>query len=146
MARPSKWKDEYLELAYKLALLGCTDKEMADIMEVTEATFNNWKKSKEGLFESLKKGKFEADGNIAQSLYKRAQGYDVIETREQITKEGTIYTKTSKHIPADPASIAIWLRNRHPEKWTKGDKSKLNKKEDDEPIKVNIVNGKELED
>jgi transposase-like protein len=41
--RPSKYKKEYVELAYKFALLGLPDKKMAEFFEVSESTFNEWK-------------------------------------------------------------------------------------------------------
>ena len=44
MARPSKYKEEYNEQAYKLALLGATDKDIADIFDVNEIPLTNGKK------------------------------------------------------------------------------------------------------
>ena len=41
--RPTKYKDEYCEQAYKLCLLGATDKEMADFFQVSLSTLNLWK-------------------------------------------------------------------------------------------------------
>src|SRR5574344_2077919 len=72
--RPSSFKPEFIEQACKLALLGATDKQMADFFGVKEQTLNNWKKSKDGFFASLKKGKLDADANVSNSLYKRALG------------------------------------------------------------------------
>ena len=43
IGRPSAYKTEYVDKAYKLCLLGATDKQMADISGVAESTFNLWK-------------------------------------------------------------------------------------------------------
>jgi len=42
---------------------------------VAESTFHNWKLRHKGFSESVTRGKIEADGVIAQSLYHRAVGY-----------------------------------------------------------------------
>ena len=115
--RPSKYHDKVIEQARKLCLLGATDKEMSDFFEVTEQTFNNWKKNKPEFFESLKKGKILADAHVADSLFNRACGYSheavhISNYQGEITK--TPYTK---HYPPDTAAAFIWLKNRQPDKW-----------------------------
>jgi hypothetical protein len=117
--RPSKFKEEYNEQVTKLCLLGATDKEIADFFNVDEATINNWKKSKEGFFESLKKGKLIADANVGQALYHRACGYHHLEDKIFNNGEGKPPTiiETTKHYPPDTAAAFIWLKNRRPESW-----------------------------
>jgi hypothetical protein len=111
--RPTKYKKEYNELAYKLALLGATDKEMSDILNVSESTLNLWKQKEPEFSESIKKGKVEADAEIAQSLYKRALGYTYEEEKtEQLTNGKKRITIICKEVPADIAAINIWLKNR----------------------------------
>ena len=117
MARPSKYKEEYAEQAYKLCLLGATDKDMADFFGVEESTINNWKKTKDGFLESLKSGKIMADAEVANSLYNRAKGYDHVNTKEVMKDGEPITLEEHKHIPADPTSIIYWLKNRQPDKW-----------------------------
>lgn len=53
MARPSKYKAEYEEQAYKLCLLGATDVQMADFFGVSKATITTWKKNKKGFSASI---------------------------------------------------------------------------------------------
>ena len=118
MARPSKYKEEYNEQAYKLCLLGATDKEIADFFEVTESTVNLWKENKEGFSESLKKGKQLADANVASKLYHRAIGY---EHEEIITAsyQGQItdMQEVVKHYPPDTTAAIFWLKNRDKKNW-----------------------------
>lgn len=115
--RPTDFRDKYIEQAYKLALLGATDADLADFFEVTETTINNWKIEHPLFFESLKAGKQEADANVAKSLYNRALGYDIEEEKVFNANGSPLIVKTKKHYPADPTSIIYWLKNRQPKKW-----------------------------
>lgn len=116
--RPSKYKEEYAEQAYKLCLLGATDKELADFFHVNEDTINEWKKKYEDFSESLKKGKTIADATVAERLYQRAIGYVHPETKI-ISYEGMITDKieVEKHYPPDPTAAIFWLKNRQRDKW-----------------------------
>lgn len=91
--RPTKYNpDTYPEKAFKLALLGLTDAEMAVSFDVTEQTFNNWKRAHPEFFESLKSGREDADAKVAGSLYKRAMA-------------------------GDTTSAIFWLKNRRSKSW-----------------------------
>ena len=116
--RPTKYKQEYNEQAYKLCLLGATDADMADFFEVDECTINRWKQSEEEFCKSLKRGKAEADYKVAQSLYHRAKGYvapDII-----TASHGGMITdvkQVEKHYPPDTTAAIFWLKNRQPKQW-----------------------------
>ena len=115
--RPTKYKKEYCEQAYKLCLLGATDAELADFFEVDEATLNRWKLAHDDFRESLKRGKTIADAEVSEKLLHRAKGYsheDVHITNYQ--GEITI-TPIIKHYAPDPTSMIFWLKNRQKDKW-----------------------------
>jgi len=116
--RPSKYKIEYEEQAYKLCLLGATDKDMSDFFGVTESTLNLWKLEHKEFSEALKRGKIEADSVVAQKLYHRAIGY---EHPEIITAsyqgEITDIKTVTKHYAPDPTAAIFWLKNRQPRQW-----------------------------
>jgi DNA-binding XRE family transcriptional regulator len=119
--RPTDYKQEYVELVYKLALLGATDREMADIIGVKEQTLNNWKKEHPEFFESIKEGKEIADAKVAESLYNRANGYTCPETKAQWVHDDSgghwEYAEMRKHYPPDTQAASLWLRNRQKAKW-----------------------------
>jgi hypothetical protein len=116
--RPSKYKEEYNELVYKLCLLGAKDKEIADILEINEDTLNEWKKAYPELSESIKKGKEIADAEIAKSLYHRAKGYSHEEDKIFYDKDkGPVIVPTIKHYPPEPLAVAYWLNNRRGRDW-----------------------------
>lgn len=113
----SKYKPEYDEQAYKLCLLGFIDKQLAGFFEVSVATIHNWKNDHPSFLDSIKKAKEIADGDIAQSLYKRAFGYNVKVTKEESSSDGSKTTEDEKHIPGDTTAMIFWLKNRQPKLW-----------------------------
>lgn len=115
--RPTDYKPEYDELAYKFCLLGAKDTQLAEFFGVAESTLNLWKKKHESFSESLKKGKAIADAEVAASLYHRALGYQHAE-QKVFNNQGEIVTHdTVKHYAPDPTAAIFWLKNRQPELW-----------------------------
>ncbi|KKN73453.1 hypothetical protein LCGC14_0400280 [marine sediment metagenome] len=110
--RPTKYKRTYNEQAYKLCLLGATDAVLADFFEVNEDTINEWKKVHPKFSESLKKGKIQADAEVAERLFLRAKGYEHPEDKIFCTDGEVTIVKTTKHYPPDTAAAFIWLKNR----------------------------------
>lgn len=135
MGRKSAYKEEYNQLAENYALLGATDKEMADLFSVTERTLNQWKKDYPEFLQSLKKGKNIADANVASRLYNRAIGYNCKATKFA-TSEGKITDSKEyiEHYPPDTTAAIFWLKNRQPEKWR-----------DKKEVDANVNLGDELE-
>lgn len=115
--RPSAYKTEYVDKAYKLCLLGATDKQMADIFGVAESTFNLWKKEHKEFSESLKRGKHEADAIIAESLYNRAKGYSHADVHISNYQGQVTLTPIIKHYPPDTTAAIFWLKNRKTDQW-----------------------------
>ena len=113
--RPTKYRPDYHpEHVRKLALLGMTDAKMAKFLEISEATFHNWKLEHPRFLEALKEGREGADVKVTESMYQRAQGYDVYEDR--VTPTGEVVS-VKVHIPANPTMQIFWMKNRHPDKW-----------------------------
>lgn len=142
--RPTKYKTEYAEQAYKLCLLGATDKDMANFFDVSESTLNLWKQEHEEFSESLKRGKIQADSIVAEKLYHRAIGY-VHKDTKFATHEGQITDSVEfdKHYAPDPTAAIFWLKNRQPDKWRDKQELDLGNK-DDKPFTVKLEG--ELED
>lgn len=131
------FRDEYVEQAYKLCLLGATDAELADFFEVCERTINTWKEDYPEFLQSLKAGKASADAAVAESLYKRALGYSHPDVHISNFQGMITVTDIVKHYPPDTGAAFIWLKNRQPHKW----KDKVEVKED---INLNIFPPKEV--
>lgn len=120
--RPTKYKKEYDDQAFKLCLLGATDKEIADFFDVAESTINEWKLEFPEFSESLKKGKTLADANVGQRLYERALGFEHDSEEIKVVsmgKEGSEIERVPirKIYPPDTVAAIFWLKNRQPSKW-----------------------------
>jgi AraC-like DNA-binding protein len=105
-----------LEVIQKLAFHGLIDKEICDILNVSEMTLNRWKQDAEFML-ALKKGKLEADLRVERALYERATGYEHEDTYFSNYRGLVTATPYIKHYPPDTAAAFIWLKNRRSEKW-----------------------------
>jgi len=116
--RPTSFKPEYIDLAYNYALLGATDADLAVFFQVDVSTINNWKIDYPEFFESLKRGKSEADAVIASKLFHRAKGYDHPEiVTASFQGQITDTMEVVKHYPPDTTAAIFWLKNRQPAMW-----------------------------
>lgn len=132
--RPTKYDKSKLEMIKKiLEVTGATDKQLAQILDVTEQTINNWKHKFPQFFESLKEAKAVADKRVEDALYKCATGYR--ENSERLTKDGDVVSVEEYYSPNTTAQI-FWLKNRQPTKWR--DKQEL---EHSGNVQVNLIIG-----
>lgn len=121
--RPTKYKVAYNKQAYKLALLGATDAEMANFFEIALSTFHLWKLDHPKFSDSIKKGKETADATVTDSLFKRANGYSHKDVDIRTVPDGQgmgskiVQTPIIKHYPPDTVAAIFWLKNRQPAKW-----------------------------
>lgn len=120
MARPTKYKKEYDEQAYKLCVeFGATDKDLAKFFDTTEQTINNWKAANPSFFESIKAGKDEFDTqNVEAALVQRAIGYSHKETKLFNINGQIVGEEVVKHYPPDSTAIIFWLKNRNKDRWS----------------------------
>jgi phage terminase Nu1 subunit (DNA packaging protein) len=104
--------------AFKLALLGLTDEEIASYFGVDQRTLDNWKQEFPAFFQSLNDGKTKADAEVAHSLYRRAMG-EVTYTERRYKNDAGEYEiiRLSQSVPADPGAAKLWLTNRQKRLW-----------------------------
>lgn len=121
--RPSKYRPEYAKQAYHLALLGATDADIARAFSVSEKTIATWKHRQPDFLQSLKRGKDEADAQVAKSLYRRALGYShkavKIIAVARGNNQGSVVEEVPyvEKYPPDTTAAIFWLKNRRPELW-----------------------------
>ncbi len=111
--------DETPKLAHKLALLGLTNAEMADIFEVDERTIVQWTADHAEFSLSIARGRIQADAKVADRLYNRALGYshDAVKIFMPAGAEAPVYAPYTEHYPPDTQAASLWLRNRQPKRW-----------------------------
>lgn len=128
--RPTAYRPEYAEQAFRLALLGATDQEVADFFGVAVRTVQTWKQRHPEFLHSLKKGKLDADASVADSLFQRALGYEwdeaqpiklktvLYENGKRVSETERVEIVTVRRVvPPDPTSMIFWLKNRRPQNW-----------------------------
>ena len=117
MARPSKFKPEYIAQAEKLCKLGATDIEIADFLEVDVRTLYRWKGENPEFCQALKAGKDVADERVERSLFSRANGYEHDEVDIRVIGGEVVQTPIRKFYPPDTTAAIFWLKNRRPAEW-----------------------------
>ncbi|MEM7621313.1 MAG: hypothetical protein AAF228_12820 [Pseudomonadota bacterium] len=129
--RPSKFKDDYVELVKKLTLLGHTDEELCEVFEISESTFNRWKHDHPDFGDAIKKGREDADYDVVRALYRRAIGgyFKVPDPGDTVIE---------KYVPPDTTASIFWLKNRQKDKWR-------DKKEVDSNVNIKL-NADEISD
>ena len=116
--RPSGYLPAYARQAYKLCLLGATDAQIVDFFGIGDETLRRWKQRVPEFRGAITRGKLIADATVAESLFKRANGYSHKAVKIFCTKEGDIVKEPYvEHYPPDTPAASLWLRNRQPDKW-----------------------------
>lgn len=116
--RDTSYRPEYNEQARKLCLLGYIDAELASFFGVSETTINNWKLQFPAFIESIRSGKDSADAEVADSLYRRATGENIIVERVVKDESGHHDVITLKQfVPGEVAAQRLWLLNRRKGNW-----------------------------
>lgn len=114
----------------QLGLLGHTNREIAQVFGISEATLarrlrEQHADAEAGGFESvltaLKKSREVADAEVVHALFRRATGF----------KLGKLY------YPPDTTAAIFWLKNRQPERWRDVSKTEVEVKK--APPVLNIV-------
>jgi hypothetical protein len=117
VGRPTKFKPEYCDLAFSFALLGATDAELAQALEITESTLNLWKLEYPEFSEALNDGKIKADARVAKSFYQKALDGDVGACKSWLTnrrgKDWKDKQSTDVEIKTDYLDLVKALRE-HP--------------------------------
>lgn len=119
--RKSLYREEYVDQAFKLCLLGATDEELADFFVVAVKTIYNWKDEHPAFLQATIDGKVKADAEVAHSLYRSATGHEM--TAEKVVKvkdetgERFEAVRYKSYIPADPNAAYKWLCNRRRQDW-----------------------------
>jgi transposase len=132
VGRPTDFTSDHVRQAKKLAVLGMSNKSIAEFFGIAESTLYEWQKDHSEFKEALKKGKVDADSKVAAKLYKRALGFTIRETTYERTgrlmnlqaEDGSKTTEDEyrkkvviKRVLPDVTAQTAWLRARQPETW-----------------------------
>jgi hypothetical protein len=116
--RPTSYESSMPKRAFKLALLGVTDKDIAEQFLIGLDTFYEWKNKHPQLKAAIVAGRKGADSRVAKAMYRRACGFSHPEEVIKVTKDDkVIRVMTSKYYPPDVEAGKFWLTNRQRALW-----------------------------
>ena len=123
IGRPTKYKGEYAEQAFKFALLGATDVQLAEFFDVHVDTIYEWKNVHPDFSEAVRAGKMKADAEVAHSLYHRAKGAEwteeqAVKRKVSLHEEVVEIVEVRRAAPPDTNAASLWLRNRQSGLWS----------------------------
>lgn len=108
-------KPEHFDQARNLAALGANDREIAELIDVSEQTRHRWKHSDDRFSGSLKLGKQAADDRVTQSLYRRATGDNFDAQKVSVHDGAPTVIRYVVHLAPDVSAAKYCLGNRR--KW-----------------------------
>lgn len=116
---------------------------------ISEETFYTWINDKPEFSESLKKARKEFRETIVQtleqSLWKRAAGYEIEESKNEYRtlKDGSKVlvksSKITKHFPPDTGALIFALTNLDPENWKNRQDNRLSVDDGISGFKISVV-------
>lgn len=121
--RPPTYDPEFHpQQAFKLAILGCVDSEIASNFNISAETLCRWKDKHPEFGQAIREGGEPADAAVADALRQRAMGYEweeEVATKVKVSKdeEKVIITKVRRIVPPDTQAASLFLRNRQSKKW-----------------------------
>ena len=109
IGRPTKFDPKLIDLVYKYALLGLTNEQLAESLDISLSTLKNYKKIPEFLT-AHRAGKEQADSKVAESLYEKAVGGDVSAATFWLkNRQGAVW-RDSKHVEHSSETLADLVR------------------------------------
>ncbi len=112
MARPTKYKEQYVEQARFLAeQFGATDEQLARALGISDATLYHWKRDHAEFLEAVLGGKRKFDTeHVEKSILACALGY-WYQDEKYDSESGQIIRLWHYRHP-DPKAWALWMANR----------------------------------
>lgn len=128
--------DEFLERVKRLVAGGYSNKEIADVLQVSERTFDRWIQKNERLKEAIQEGRLKAVDEFLKSAFSKLSGHKVYEEHiveiYKPTKDGEKQLVRierhidEKYIPPDTTFMIFWAKNRLKEKFSDEQKMTIN--------------------
>jgi hypothetical protein len=117
--RHSQLNPKFIRRAELACRAGFTDRELAELFDVSLSAIEKWKRQREEFRNALKVGKAEADNRVERSLYERANGYnfEAVKIFMPANRAKPVYAPYIEHVPPDTTAIIFWLKNRDPQHW-----------------------------
>jgi len=124
-SNPAKWTEERPKMAFMLALLGATDKMIADAFQVNVNTVDYWKRSKPEFLQELERGKIQADMKVVENFYLNCIDRYVTEEEVHVVNGKLETVEVQKFIKGDKWAQSRWLALRQSGAWSETTKLEI---------------------
>lgn len=141
-------KEDKLILLEGWARRGLSDKDIIQLMGVTEAVYNRWYSKYEAIRAALDTGKEIVDFKVENALLKAALGYSTKEVRLlTVMRHGKVVEQqkevTEKEVQPQIGAIRMWLLNRQPDWWKNENKLSMDDLLEDSKIHIDVTRATE---
>ena len=116
---PTRYHQALNRRAADYALLGASNEEIADLLGVHRASFEQWIVEKPALARALTRARVDANVRVVKAMHRAARGYYVKATKTKKGKRGQVIEtiEETRHVaPSVPAATLI-LTNRASKHW-----------------------------
>lgn len=121
LGRPTQYGPEILDLL-KDVPPPVTVTQVCAHLGISSSLFYNWTKKYPDFLSAVTRARSEADDMVESALFRRALGYDYVETTDtqKVDHNGASSTSTvaPKHLPSETGAAKMWLANRRREVWS----------------------------
>jgi len=131
--------------AEKLAGQGLIDMEICKGLGICSSTFYEWSRNHTEFAESIKRGKAIADQEVVGSLYNRARGFFVTETKTVLNEDGSKRVEQTQKWVGDTTAAIYWTKNRLPKEFRDKQETEISSAED-KPFVVKVLRGVSMDD
>ena len=118
--RPTLYKPDNADIARISCMLGATNDTLAERLEVSPRTIDNWIATIPEFSDAVTKGRQAADESVVSALFARATGTERKVTKVFCHKGEPVIASYTEHLPPDVRACIFWLRNRRPQQWREG--------------------------
>lgn len=147
-----------LKLIESMSEQGCTDKEIAEKLDISYSTFKRYKSSNKALKDLMAQCKDKKNEQVEQALFNNCIGYKYeeevpVKVKEEVlaedgqtllSKERVVVKKVTKYKGPDLAAQKYWLNNMKKAKWAE-DPNKVANDKKLTKLKEKEVNSKVIE-
>ncbi len=115
---PSQHQPDYARLAIHFCRLGASNTQLAALFDVPVETIHLWLANIADFADAVRRGRFAADVDVTNSLYRRGMGYDKVVQRLMVCRGEPMVVSYHKHYPPHVGAGMNWLCNRLPHQWS----------------------------
>lgn len=113
----------YPDIVKSLASQGYIETQIQEIIHISVATFNKWKKEHPEFLKSLKEGKANPDKQVVAAIFKNAIGGLRETEKALVVSDGKDVgshieiVKVKEYHPGNVTAQIYWTKNRMPKEW-----------------------------